>query len=106
MLANCPKGAEEQWPQEAICEVLEKTRSRIMEEGFRNQIINNRGVVCKSPFEGGQQEMDLAGKYTNLFVSLNEKYPRTAIIFKNLSELYEQDAKREDDNAKKRELGY
>ena len=66
--------------------------------------MNKRGVVTKSPFEGGQQERELAEQYREYADRWNDTYPKVASILRKIGEYYEFVARREDKEAEKRGL--
>lgn len=92
------------WPQEEICKIVEEVGSKELDQGFIIGVFNKRGVVWKSPFEGGKQERMLAEQYRNCSERLAIQYPRSSAIFKKVAENYENEAQREDKEAQKRDL--
>ena len=94
------------WPPEAICKVLDQYKNEQIEKGFFYGIINNRGMTTRDPFEGGQQERDLAKHYLNLASKIEKEYPYTARILNDIALHYKTKANREDEEAKKEELEY
>jgi len=92
------------WPPEEVCRIIEEIESKNLEKGFRTEIMNKRGVVTKSPFEGGQQERELAEQYRKYADRWNDTYPKVASILRKIGEYYEFVARREDKEAEKRGL--
>jgi len=92
------------WPPEEVCRIIEEIESKNLEKGFRTEIMNKRGVVTKSPFEGGQQERELAEQYREYADRWNDTYPKVASILRKIGEYYEFVARREDKEAEKRGL--
>lgn len=92
------------WPPEAICKIVEEIGSKELDDGFITGIFNKRGVVSKSPFEGGKQERELAKQYMEYSQKLAIQYQRTRSILKKVTEGYENQAKQEDKEAEKRDL--
>jgi len=92
------------WPSEEVCRIIEGIESKNLEEGFSIGIYNKRGVVTKSPFEGGQQERELAEQYRKYADKWNVSFPKVASILRRIGEDYEFEAKREDKEAEKRRL--
>ena len=85
------------WPPEEVCRIIEEIESKNLEKGFR-------GAVTKSPFEGGQQERELAEQYRKYADRWNDTCPKVASILRKIAEDYEFEAKREDKEAEKRRL--
>jgi hypothetical protein len=97
MLARVPPGADGVWPHESVRELLEELRSDDIERGLFFGVINNRGMSCRSPTDGGEQEMALVQKYENWATALMASTPRTARVLRQLAKNYRADARREDD---------
>ena len=104
VLAYSPPNEDGNWPPEEICRIIEEIESKNLEKGFRTEIMNKRGVVTKSPFEGGQQERELAEQYRKYADRWNDTCPKVASILRKIAEDYEFEAKREDKEAEKRRL--
>ena len=67
-------------------------------------IYNKRGIVTKSPFEGGQQERELAEQYRKYADKWSVSFPQIASVLRRIGEHYEFEARREDKEAEKRKL--
>lgn len=106
VLAHAVSEGEGVWPPEAICKIIDEIQSDELDKGFRVEIYNKRGVVTKSPFEGGQQERALAEQFRRYADKYTIRYPRTAAILTNIAEGYENEARREDKEAERRDLEY
>ena len=94
------------WPPEAVCKIIDEIQSSHMSDGFRVAIYNKRGFVTKSPSDGGQQEKKLAEEYKRYADNWAVRYPHTASILMKIAAGYENDAKREDKEAERRDLEY
>lgn len=94
------------WPPEAICKIIEEVRSEELDKGFAIGIYNKRGVITKSPFEGGKQEMELAKQYKLYSTKWATKYPRVSAILEKVAKDYENEARHEDKEAKKLDLNW
>ncbi len=104
VFAHAAPDSSVNWPPEEICRVAEEVKSKELDNGFRIGIHNKRGVVTKSPLEGGRQERILAEQYRTYSDKLVIQYPRVSSILRKVAEGYENEAKREDEEANKREL--
>ena len=60
---------------------------------------NQRGVTTRSPFDGGDQEREIAKKYSKNSKKLQFSYPRTANILSEFASSYEHEAIRHDQDA-------
>lgn len=106
VFAYAPADPDGTWPTIAVCNVIERVRSRHLERSFKIGVLNKRGVVSKSLNEGGGQELELAEHYGRLSEVLTEKSPRVAGILQSLAENYQADARDEDIRAESRDLEY
>ena len=106
ILAHAPESKDGAWPTVEVCEVMERVRSRNLERGFRVGVFNKRGTHSRSLFEGGVQEFELASYFRQHARALESKYPRVAAVLHELAAGYEGDARREDDEARTRDLEY
>jgi len=104
VLAHAMLDKNSNWPPEEVCKIIDETKSKELDNGFSIGIYNKRGVVTKSPFEGGKQERILAEQYRKYSNRWTTQYPRTSAILKKIAEGYEDEAKKEDEEAKKRYL--
>lgn len=106
ILASSGRDAEDRWPSEPVRNVLEQLQSKRIEEGFRIQKYNSRGVVSKSVDAGGEQEQELAEMYEGWAKAFQDKWPRTASVLRDLAKSYRHDAKRHDAEAEQRRRGF
>ena len=104
VLAFSTPDEDSNWPPEEVCKIIDEIQSKKIESGFSTGVHNKRGVVTKSPFEGGEQERKLAKKYREYANKWSIQFPRTAAILRKIAENYEFEAKREDKEAEKRKL--
>jgi len=100
------KAEEDKWPPEPICRVIDKIESSDLGDGFCIAINNKRGVTTRSPFEGGNQERELAVQFRKYAENLYTSYPRTAALLVRVAEGYEDEAKGQDKEAERRDLDY
>lgn len=94
-----PTPQNDNWPAESICDLIENVESESLEEGFSTEVFNSRGTTVRSPIEGGQQERELANQYLRYAASLGIKYTRTAAMLNRIAAWYEEDARRNDQDA-------
>jgi hypothetical protein len=60
------------------------------------QIYNNRGMVSKSPLEGGVQERNLAEKYSRYVAATVDRWPRTAAVLRRVAVQYIREGRHSD----------
>lgn len=106
VLAHAESEGEGVWPPEAVCKIIDEIQSDELDNGFRVEIYNKRGVVFKSPFAGGQQERALVEQFRQYADKWAIRYPKTATILTKIAEGYEDEAKREDKEAERWDLEY
>lgn len=86
-------------PLVPIFQVLEDLRSDATADGFRDSILNGRGVTNRSPFEGGDQERELQAFFEGLADSHSLEFPLVSNCFRQLAQHYFRCALREDNDA-------
>lgn len=101
MLSASPVGTDGNWPAEAVREVLETFRSKPMTEGFWIGKRNRQGVTTRMPRDGGALERKEASIYRNWAKAIAYEYPQTARVLHTLADSYEDDARREDEDAER-----
>lgn len=101
-LSRAKEGADGLWPAEGIRDILELQDAEEIRHGFIIGTYNNRGVTSRSYDEGGAQERALAKKYEKYAEELSANYPRVSEMLRTIQKSYENDARREDLDAKLR----
>lgn len=95
LFANVPE-EDENWPQEEICQIIDELDNESLTTEFSVEIFNKNGMILKSVFEGGANEMKLSEKYQNYANNIIHKYPITAKALFDASESFCETAKFED----------
>lgn len=106
VLAHSMSEEEDVWPPETVCKIIDGIQSDELDNGFMVEVYNKRGVVTKSPFEGGHQERALAEQFRRYANKWAIRYPKTSAILMEVAEGYENEARREDKEAERRDLKY
>lgn len=96
VMRHCPAGEDGVWPHESVRQLFEDLQSEELERGLRLSIHNARGVVGRSPEEGGDQERLLAKTYRDQAKAL-EGWPRLASVFWDLERDFLRAASDEDE---------
>ena len=99
ILAAAPRRSGKSWPPEPVRDIIEMTRSRALARGFETGVYNRRGVTVRMPFDGGEQERELASHYRRDAEAFQYDWPRTAACLNRIADSYEDDAKRHDQSA-------
>ncbi|MFB0835723.1 hypothetical protein ACX8Z9_04780 [Arthrobacter halodurans] len=95
LLANAPARASGAPLQDSVRDLIERVRSRDLEQGIYLGIVNSRGVTSRSLGEGGAQEMELAGKF-RAWADGAKAWPRVRKLLEAVAESYEGQARREE----------
>ncbi len=103
MLSAAPAGADGNWPAEAVREVIDVFRSKPMIEGFVIGKGNRRGVTTRAPRDGGNLERQEAAKYRSWAKAIAFEHPHTAKALDTLANRYENEARRHDEDAERRD---
>ncbi len=106
ILAHAPSDEDGLWPFAPAREILESLEMEEMRTGFIIGTHNKRGVTCRSPWDGGEQERDLADYYRKYAERLHLSQPNVASMLDRIARSYEQDGKHEDVEANLRKEGY
>ena len=96
-------GADGHWPAEAVRDAIDLFRSKPMIEGFWIGKSDRRGVTRRMPGDGGNLERQEAAKYRNWAKAIAYAHPHTAKALNMLAESYDEQARRHDDDAERRE---
>jgi hypothetical protein len=96
MLRWGPGEDEGVWPVPAVCNALEDLSSEVVDNHFRTEVYNSRGVTSRGPHEGGGQERALAEKYDSYAEQVESKWPRVASILRGLADTYRREGERMD----------
>jgi len=102
-ISRCPVGKDGIWPHEAIRSVIERVRSKCLDDAINCGKLNSRGVTSRHPYAGGDQERHLAQKYFDDAEAIQLTSPRTASILHSIAKSYKWDAEWEDRNVELRD---
>lgn len=102
MLSVAGTGSDGIWPIEGVRDVLDGEDAEEIRSGFYIGALNERGVTSRTYDEGGLQERELAKKFQKYAVALSQTHPRLAETIGMIQKNYEDQARREDLDAKLR----
>lgn len=91
VLAVSPPGPDGEWPSAAVRDLIERLQSDHIDSGLSVAIQNQRGVTTRGPYDGGDQERNLAEKYRQTSSRFSTS-PRTRAIFEDLASCYDEQA--------------
>lgn len=106
ILAHAPPDEDGTWPFAPARRTLDRPDLEQMRRGFHISTRNKRGVTTRSPWDGGNQERDLACYYRSNAEKVQHDQPRVAELLESLARSYEHDAVREDNEANLRKEGF
>lgn len=98
-LAFSPIDPDGLWPHQAVREIIEDLANPVIEDGWQTQISNNRGVTTRMLTEGGEQERMLVERYQKDAKQMNDRWPRTAAVLREIAESYRRGAIEQDQRA-------
>lgn len=101
ILASLHSKSDEIPPAIVVRDLLEHIKCRNIELGIRLAICNSRGITSRSPEDGGTQELNLAAMYTEQADNAASRWPRTAMIFREMARYYNHDARSIDNQAER-----
>lgn len=104
ILGDIPRDSN--YPQPALCELIERLNSDIVDRHIRIRIFNSRGISSRSYNEGGNQERNIVSKLKGYKEKTKMLYPRITKIFDDLIKEYMFDAKNIDNEAFIMDLEY
>jgi hypothetical protein len=97
--AFSPSDIDGAWPHHGVRDLIEELASTDIEDGWRTQIFNNRGVTMRMPTDGGEQERTLAQQYESYANQIRDQWPRTGAALQEVADNYRRHATQEDHRA-------
>lgn len=94
------------WPHRCLRQLLEDIDSKEIETGLGLAQFNSRGVTCKTMYEGGKQERELAVMWAERADKLSTTWPKASAFCSRISERWGREAAAEDDRAEQDKLRY
>ncbi|MDB5581514.1 MAG: hypothetical protein JWR80_6690 [Bradyrhizobium sp.] len=105
MLSASTMGDDGNWPAEPVRAALDRFHSAAMLDGFGIGKSNRRGVTWRSP-DGGVLERHEASQYRRWADAIVHEHPYTAKALNRLADSYDDRARREDEEAERRDWQY
>ncbi len=90
---------DDNYPPKVLCDIVERRSSDTVDNHIRIRIYNSRGVVVRSPFEGGVKERQIISELEGYRDKTKLLYPRMTKIFDDLIADYKREATHEDNVA-------
>ncbi len=96
LLSGSPLGADGAWLAEPVRAIVQDLESKDLESGLITGKFNSRGVTTRGAFDGGKQEVMLAVQFRVWAEQVEDRWPRTGRMLRDLADGYARDARRED----------
>ena len=75
LLAYAPETENGDWPPQCVCETLDVQEHDRVRSSFHFGILNKRGVTSRAPYDGGEQEREIAKKFDGYAERCQIEYP-------------------------------
>lgn len=99
LMAFAPNDQSGVWPPRCVCEVLDLPENDRLRGSFQTGIHNKRGVTTRSPYDGGDQEREIAKRYDGYAEAVQIEFPLASEALRQIAESYRHDATRHDRSA-------
>lgn len=101
VLGHTPPDADGTWPGNVVRNLIEEVQLDHIETGLYLYILNSRGVTSRGLEDGGEQELRLAADYRVKAQAFADIAPRVAGLFRRIAVSYENDARRNEEDAER-----
>lgn len=88
------------WPTSIIADLLDQGDCEDIRRGFSTGVHNSRGVTSRMPYDGGDQEREIANKFRTFAAGWGDQKPNLAAMIEDIAKSFEHDARRHDDDAR------
>lgn len=88
------------WPAPVIADLLDQDDCEDIRRGFSTGVLNSRGVSSRMPYDGGDQEREIANKFRIFGAAWENQKPNLAVMIENIAKSFEHDSWRYDDDAR------
>ena len=103
ILAKAKRQVGAPWPPMAVRTVIEKSKSKALEDAFVTALRNGRGVTVRRLNDGGELEREEAAIYRADAAASGARHARTRALLNKIADGYEHDASWEDRSAEQRD---
>ena len=88
------------WPAPVIADLLDQDDCEDIRRGFSTGVCNSRGVSSRMPYDGGDQEREIANKFRTFGAAWEGQKPNLAMMIENIAKSFEHDSRHHDDDAR------
>jgi hypothetical protein len=106
ILAHAPSDDDGTWPFAPAREILDRPEFEDVRRGFAIGTWNKRGVTTRSPWDGGDQERNLANGFLDQARRVQSSFPNVASMLEGIARSYVNHGNREDNEANLRKESY
>ncbi len=99
LAAYAPEKENGDWPPQCICELLENQEYDRIRSSFQTGVYNKRGITSRSPYDGGDQEREIAKRFDRYAEKCQIEYPLASETLSGIADSYRRDAVHHDRNA-------
>jgi hypothetical protein len=89
VLAQAPIGDDGIWPAAPVRNIIEISRSDVIDQSIGGGILDKRGVMARNFAEGGNAEKTEAAQYRTWSEALRFKSPRTSLALENIAKMFD-----------------
>ncbi|MFA7434575.1 MAG: hypothetical protein WCZ72_12810 [Gemmobacter sp.] len=86
------------WPDPIIAELLDQDDCEDIRRGFHTGVHDSRGVTTRMPYDGGEQERQVAEEFRCFSNHWQNSKPNLSAMIENLAKSYEYEAQRYDED--------
>lgn len=86
------------WPDPIIAELLDQEDCEDIRRGFYTGVHNARGVSSRMPYDGGEQEREIANMFRDFAEQWANSKPNLVSMIENIAKSYEYEAYRQDED--------
>ncbi len=92
LLSGSPVGQDGVWPAEPIRDIIEGLASPKLGKGLSIGKRNSRGVTMRGVYDGGKQELSLSDQFRSWAEQVEDRWPRTGRILREIADDYARQA--------------
>ncbi|ABA57200.1 hypothetical protein Noc_0681 [Nitrosococcus oceani ATCC 19707] len=87
------------WPDKVIAELLDRDDCEDIRRGFSIGVQNSKGVSSRNPYDGGNQEREIANKFKAFAATWGDEKTNLSAMIEDIAKSFEHQARSHDDDA-------
>ncbi|ADJ29266.1 hypothetical protein [Nitrosococcus watsonii] len=88
------------WPDKVIAELLDQDDCEDIRQEFSIGVQNSKGVSSRNPYDGGNQEREIANKFKIFAATWRDEKPNLSAMMEDIAKSFEYQARSHDDDAR------